>query len=230
MAEKEIQNTTQQVDDSKVFYINTIGSCSRAYVEILYPKKMGFNELLGLSYKSRTLETDIAVFEIEMHDSAKNWHRSIKIVPKVPMIVRQWGQGSCNHNSIYDNVWLLQPQKEPEEVEIKNEIKEVDEDKYHKKIVINFVEFNGENIEISKEVIEATPIISSLELTITVTKDKVIISGDTFNVRDVIKSLKFKWNGVKKVWERNGSDYDDIQLALEQKGVKVNVKDETLSQ
>ena len=229
MAETQNQNTNQQVDSSKVFYINSIGSCSRSYLEILYPKKVGFNELLGLSYKTRTIETDLAIFEIEMHDSSKNWHRQIKITPKVAMIVRQWGQGSCNHNSIFDNVYLLRPESEPEEVEIKNEIREVDEDKYHKKIIVNYVEFDNKKIELSKEVLEQTPIITKLELVITVEKDKVTISGDTYNVRDVIKALKFKWNGIKKWWERSGTDYDDVQMKLEEKGVKVIVRDETLS-
>ena len=215
-----------QIESSKVFYINSWGSCSRSYLEILYPKKVSYNQLLTLSNKTRTLEDEIAKYEIQYYDSRKNLHREIRIYPKTPLLVHKWGQGSCNPNSAFNEVWLLVPNGEPQQLEFKDEVREREDDKYAIKEIVRYVEYDGKKFEVSTEVLEKQVIETKLEVIITAKKDKVIVGGDTYNIRDLLKSLKFRWNGAQKIWERQGSDYDDVQLKLEEKGIKVTIKDE----
>ena len=213
------------VDSSKDFFINSYGGCSRSYLEIIYPKKISFNELLTMSNKTRTLTTDIAEFMIESNDSKKNWHRKITIKPKVAILVHKWGQGSCNPNSTFNEVWLLTLNNEPAQLEMKDEIRERDDGKYHIKEIIRYVEFDNKRFDIMSEILDKQIIESKIEITISVMPNKVIISGDTYNLRDIIKALKFRWDGASRTWQRNGSDYDDIQIELEQRGIKVNIKE-----
>ena len=205
------------------FEIFTWGSCRFGEVKILYPEAVNEEKLHALTRRSGRVELSFAVLEVENSDSSKNIKRKVKILPKTEIIVRYYGKASCSKS--FDEIYLIKINGEVEELSssIKQEITEVEEGKYKKEYLVRFLEYNGKKIEISREELKREVIPEKLEVIITTKDGKTIISGDTYQIRSLLKTLKFKWDGRQRVWYREGNDYGEIQLRLEGEGIKVIV-------
>ena len=58
---------------------------------------------------------------------------------------------------------------------------------------------------------------SGFKIYLRVRKDKLVVWGDTFNVRDTLKKLKLQWDPIEKVWytSANAITIDTLKSALE---------------
>ena len=96
---------------------------------------------------------------------------------------------------------------------------------------MRYIEFQGKELVIEKRVIDKQPIMEKLIIKAKVEGLKIIVYGDTYHVRDVLKALKFKWDWLNKVWYTECSDQDDLgytlielEARLKEKGVNLVIE------
>jgi len=145
------------------------------------------------------------------NDSRKNIKREIEIVKvNEPIIVRYFGNASCSES--FEDVYLvymdgdktkmkmLEPQIEYQEIENEREITVY---------AIKYVIHNGEKVIVSQKKIETRrkPMIS-----VKTENNMIYISGDTYNIRDKLKAMGFKWDPSTKTWYRESSETTIEQL------------------
>ena len=152
------------------------------------------------------------MLKVKNHDSRKNLHRDIEIVEvREPVVVMYYGNSSCSRS--FMEVWIIDKDG-AKQADIRSRTVVKENGKYRYTIQQLFVVYNGKEIVVREDVIEKQPIMEKLEVRARVDGNRIVVSGDTFHVRDVLKALKFRWDWKTKTWYTECADEADIGLSL----------------
>jgi hypothetical protein len=177
------------------FKIETWGSCVRKYLDLLYPIKL---PLSTITNKSGVVETEWFTINVDNYDSRKNTNREVTFLSvKQPIILRYHGSLSCSKS--FDIVYLVDEKLNFTELEIKTEVRTETDAKFTTVKEIRYVvnPVNNERIVLGeKEVKKAKRF---YEVKVKVENGVTIVTGDTFEIKDVLKEL-LRWDPVKKAW------------------------------
>jgi hypothetical protein len=181
----------------KEFEIFSWGSCRRTYVEMLYPRKLNFEWITGRSGISRT---EWFVLDVINNDSRKNVNRKFTFVDVFqPIIVYYHGALSCSRS--FEVVYLVEKKGGSitfTELPIQREVVTEHTGKYSVVSEISYIEYAGERIVLRKKELSKEKVVYVVNIKID--KDKIIVSGDTYEIRDLLKSMRFKWDPNLKAW------------------------------
>jgi hypothetical protein len=178
------------------FQIETWGSCVRKYLDMLYPIKL---PLSTITSKSGVVETEWFTINVDNHDSRKNMNREVAFMSvKQPIILRYHGSLSCSKT--FDTVYFVDEKLSFSELEIKKEVRTETDTKFTtvKEIYYVINPLNNERIILGER--EIKRIKRFYEVKIKVENGITIVTGDTFNVKDVLKELRLRWDPERKAW------------------------------
>ena len=178
------------------FKIETWGSCVRKYLDMLYPIKLPLSTITG---KSGVVETEWFTINVDNYDSRKNMNREVEFVSiRQPIILRYHGSLSCSKS--FDIVYLVDEKGNFTELEIKKEVKTVTDAKFTTVKEIYYVvnPINNERIILNEREVERVK--RFYEVKIEVKNGMTVVTGDTFEIKDVLKELKLQWNPTLKAW------------------------------
>ena len=179
------------------FKIWTWGSCGRSNVFMVYPERM---DLAWITGRSGTVKTEWFVLDVVNMDSRKNMNRELTFLDVFqPIVIYHFGSYSCSKD--FEAVYLMEKKggsitiKElPIEVETKTETI----GRFATLYEIKYVVYSGEKIVLRQREIGKRKL--AYVVNIKVVNDKIVISGDTYEVREVLKRMGFRWNPNDKTW------------------------------
>lgn len=177
--------------------IFTWGSCRYGYADVLYPNYVRLT-LLTSRPGEHTVDTEHFVLRYNNRDSRKNMHRCVEIVPKSRIVVRYYGAQSCNPKSRFDEVYLLEPGKEPALLDVKSEVVTVESGNYIVEKCADYVVVDGKKLVVKE--VEVSRRRTKLVLYVKRVNGFIEVSGDTYNVKDILKQHGFRWDAGRKVW------------------------------
>ena len=164
---------------------------------MLRPVKLSFS---AITRHSGTVKTDWFTINVVNDDSRKNMEREITFVDVFqPIIIRHYGAYSCSQS--FDHVYLLEKRDNdilmselPIQVETKTEVQ-------GRLLVvkeIQFVEYAGQRIVLSEKQVSKTK--TAYVVNLKVQGDKIIVTGDTYEIREELKRLGLRWDPNSKAW------------------------------
>jgi hypothetical protein len=179
------------------FKIWTWGSCGRSNVFMVYPEKL---DLAWVTNRTGTVKTEWFVLDVVNMDSRKNFNREFTFLDIFqPILIYHFGSYSCSKD--FEAVYLITKEggniviKElPIEVETKTETM----GRFATLYEIKYVVYSGEKIVLRQREIGKRKL--AYVVNIKVVNDKIVISGDTYEVREVLKRMGFRWNPNDKTW------------------------------
>lgn len=177
--------------------IFTWGSCRFGYADVLYPT---YTRLVSLTSRpgEHVVDTEHFVLRYRNSDSRKNMHRSVEIEPKTRIVVRYHGARSCNPKSRFDEVYLLEPGKEPALLEVRSEVVTAENGRYIVEKRVDYVVVDGRKLVVNE--VELSKRKAKLVLYVKRVNGVVEVCGDTYNVKDILKQHGFRWDATRKVW------------------------------
>jgi hypothetical protein len=179
------------------FEIFSWGSCRRTYVEMLYPRKLNFEWVTGRSGISKT---EWFVLDVINDDSRKNVNRKFTFVDVFqPIIVYYHGFLSCSRS--FEVVYLVEKKGGGitfTELPIQREVVTEHTGKYSVVNEISYIEYGGERIVLKKRELSKEKVVYVVN--IKVVNDRIVVTGDTYEIRDLLKSMRFKWDPNLKAW------------------------------
>jgi hypothetical protein len=195
------------------FGIWTWGSCRRSFVEMVYPRKLDFT---WVTNRTGTVRTEWFVIDVINEDSRKNLHRKFTFVDVFqPIIIYHHGAYSCSKP--FRAVYLVEKGREGivlRELPIQHEVVTESINRYQILYEVGYVVYGGEKIVVKKIEISKKKVVYFIK--VKVEADKIIVSGDTYEVRDTLKRLGFKWNPNDKTWVAPASvGVDFVRAELE---------------
>jgi hypothetical protein len=163
---------------------------------MLYPIKL---PLSSITNKSGVVETEWFTIDVANMDSRKNMNREITFISvKQPIILRHHGSLSCSKS--FDVVYLVDEKLNFTELEIKKEVKTETDAKFttvkETYYVVNPI--NNERIVLGERDVERLK--RFYEVKVEVKNGLTVVTGDTFNIKDVLKELKLKWDPAQRAW------------------------------
>jgi hypothetical protein len=179
------------------FKIWTWGSCGRSNVFMVYPEKL---DLAWVTGRTGTVKTDWFVLDVVNMDSRKNMNRELTFLDVFqPIIIYHFGALSCSKD--FEAVYVIAKEggsitiKElPIEVETKTEVA----GRFATLHEIKYVVYNGEKIVLKQREIGKKKL--AYVVNVKTVGNKIVVSGDTFEVKDVLKRMGFRWDPSSKVW------------------------------
>jgi hypothetical protein len=181
----------------KEFEIYTWGSCRYSYVHMIYPQMLNFE---WVTNKSGIMRTEWFVLDVVNDDSRKNLNRKFTFVDiNQPIIIYHHGALSCSRP--FETVYLVEKEKGSvtfKELPILREVVTENVNKYSVIYEVSYVEYGGERIVLKKKELSKKKVVYAVN--IKVDKDKIVVSGDTYEVRELLKKMRFKWDPDRKVW------------------------------
>jgi hypothetical protein len=178
------------------FKIETWGSCVRKYLDMLFPVKLPLSSITG---RSGVVETEWFTINVDNYDSRKNMNREVIFTSiKQPIILRYHGSLSCSKS--FDVVYLVDEKGNFTELEIKKEVKTEADVKFTtvKEIYYIVNPINNERIVLGERNVERLK--RFYEVKVEVKNGLTVVTGDTFNIKDVLKELKLKWDPAQRAW------------------------------
>ena len=179
------------------FRLWTWGSCGKGYLDMLYPVRLPLSRVTN---HSGTVKTDWFVIDVVNEDSRKNMHRDVTFLDLFqPIVVRHHGAYSCSQS--FDNIYLLEKKDNSivvTELPIKTET--VTETQGRLLVVreIRFVEYAGQKIVLSEREVSKTK--TAYVVSVKTVNDKIIVTGDTYEIREVLKKLGLRWDPNMRTW------------------------------
>jgi len=179
------------------FKIWTWGSCGRSSVFMVHPTRM---DLAWVTNRTGTVKTEWFVLEVANMDSGKNMNREITFLDAFqPVVIYHFGSYSCSRD--FEAVYLITKEggnitiKElPIEVETKTDTVGRIATLYE----IKYVTYNNQRIVLKQREIGKRKL--AYVVNIKVVNNKIVVSGDTFDVKDLLKRMGFRWNPSDKTW------------------------------
>ncbi|MCC5989988.1 MAG: hypothetical protein LM558_00565 [Thermosphaera sp.] len=179
------------------FKIWTWGSCGRSNVFMVYPEKL---DLAWVTNRTGTVKTEWFVLDVVNMDSRKNMNRELTFLDVFqPIVIYHFGSYSCSRD--FEAVYLITKEggsiviKElPIEVETKTETM----GRFATLYEIKYVVYNGEKIVLKQREIGKRKL--AYIVNIKVVNDRIVVSGDTFEIKEVLKRLGFRWNPSDRTW------------------------------
>jgi hypothetical protein len=203
------------------FKIWTWGSCGRSNVFMVHPTKM---DLAWVTGRSGTVKTEWFVLDVVNMDSRKNMNRELTFLDVFqPIVLYHFGAHSCSKD--FEAVYLIAKEggniaiKElPVEVETKTDTV----GRFATLYEIKYIVYNGEKIVLKQREIGKKKL--AYVVSLKVVNDKIVVSGDTFEIKEVLKKMGFRWNPSDKTWIAPASIGVDIVKAELEKIPEVLVK------
>ena len=187
----------------------TWGSFRRVYAEILYPERVDLTKLGG-GHGEYVYDSEFFTITIHAHDSSKNMNREVTIKPKANVLVRVYGSLSASRK--FDKVYVLRPGREPEAVDVTPKIVKTVDDKFEVTKEIGVANIGDHEVVVFERIVERRKLYYELKLK----KDnnRVYISGDTYDVRDELKKLKFRFDPATRAWYIDNVSVEDVEVTL----------------
>jgi hypothetical protein len=208
-------NQTQTQTPTPSFKIFTWGRFRYGDLEVIYPRKISLAKLTNRRGEN-VLETDLFTVKYRNNDSNRNLDREVEFTSvKQSLLVRYRGARSATKR--FDEVYLIMQDGDKviaQQLEIKERTFEAEVGKYKVTYLEKYVEFEGNEIRLETVRIGSEVIKSKLTVRIYRENGKVIASGDTYNVKEILKSLGFKWDPMKKVWYNDKADATEVKAVL----------------
>jgi hypothetical protein len=195
------------------FKIWTWGSCGRSNVFMVYPEKL---DLAWVTGKTGTVKTEWFVLDVVNMDSRKNMNRELTFLDVFqPIVIYHFGSYSCSRD--FEVVYLIAKEggsitiKElPIEVETKTETI----GRFATLYEIKYVVYGGQKIVLRQKEIGKKKL--AYVVSLKVVNNKIVVSGDTFEVKDVLKRMGFRWDPSNKVWTAPASiGVENVKAELE---------------
>jgi hypothetical protein len=179
------------------FELSTWGSCRRRYLDLIHPVRLS---LSTITRHSGTIRTDWFVIDVINMDSNRNMNREVTFIDVFqPIILYYHGALSCSKS--FERVYLITKEKGgitvqelPIQIETRTEtmgrllvVKEV-----------KFVEYAGERIVLGEREVSKTK--TAYVVSIKTVNDKVVVSGDTYEIRETLKRLGLRWDPNMRAW------------------------------
>jgi hypothetical protein len=189
------------------------GSCKRKNLFMVYPERLNIE---WITNRSGTVKTEWFVLDVVNMDSRKNVNREITFIDVFqPVVVYYHGALSCSKD--FEIVYLIAKEggniviKElPIEVETKTEVAGRIATLYE----IKYIVYNGEKIVLKQKEISKKKL--AYVVSLKVVNNKIVVSGDTFEVKDVLKRMGFRWDPSNKVWTAPASiGVENVKAELE---------------
>jgi hypothetical protein len=179
------------------FKIWTWGSCGRSNVFMVHPTRM---DLAWVTGRTGTVKTEWFVLDVINMDSRKNFNREFTFLDVFqPIVIYHFGSYSCSKD--FEAVYLITKEggsitiKElPIEVETKTETM----GRFATLYEIRYVVYNGQKIVLRQKEVGKKKL--AYVVNIKIVNDKIVVSGDTYEVRDTLKRLGFRWNPSDRTW------------------------------
>jgi hypothetical protein len=204
------------------FKIWTWGSCGRSNVFMVHPTRM---DLAWVTGRTGTVKTEWFVLDVINMDSRKNFNREFTFLDVFqPIVIYHFGSYSCSKD--FEAVYLIAKEgnnivikESPIEVETKTETM----GRFATLYEIRYVVYNGQKIVLRQKEIGKKKL--AYVVSIKVVGNKIVVSGDTFEVKDVLKRMGFRWNPSDKTWIAPASIGVDVVKAELEKIPEVVVKE-----
>jgi hypothetical protein len=179
------------------FKIWTWGSCGRSNVFMIYPERM---DLAWITNRSGTVKTEWFVLDVINMDSRKNFNREFTFLDVFqPIVIYHFGSYSCSKD--FEAVYLIAKEgnnivikESPIEVETKTETI----GRFATLYEIKYVTYNNQRIVLRQKEVGKKKL--AYVVSIKTVGNRIIVSGDTFEVKDVLKRMGFRWDPSNKVW------------------------------
>jgi len=199
--------------------IDTWGSCHRSYVEILHPKRLDLTVLTSRRGEHEVEITGICKIKYENRDSSKNLHRYVEVVDVYApyIVVRNWGALSCSRS--FDKTYKVFKDGDSvkfEELEQKEEVAVVEDGKFRIRVRKVYVEVGGQKIYVAEKELSREVCVDKLEVRIKTINGRVYVLGDTYHIKDKLKSLGYRWDPNVKAWYKS-DNVNNVKEELEKK-------------
>ena len=211
------------VNNVPEFKIATWGHFVWNELFIVYPIKMDLKRVTNREGKHR-IENEYFTIEYENNDSRKNLHRVIRFIEvKTPIVLYSFG--SLSRTKTFETAYLLSPSGVTN-LEIKERTVERE---VGSSIVVyrqKYVEYNGNEVVVHEEEIGRKPAPGRARVVIEVKPGTMRVYGDTYPIKEILKSMNFEWRPREKVWEHANDPVLEKQLIekLQELGVIVEKK------
>jgi len=160
---------------------------------------------LPLKKGDKNVEIDIFGIKIVVNDESSRKNRKIHVfVPKNAVI-------AIISESATSGGWKGFKLNGPGEIvaEIAENVTENGNKRIIKRIKTYYYQNNAINVKIplkSENVSVQTELISKPQIVVNKLSDRILITGDTYQIREKLKALGFKWDALKKAWYTENSD------------------------
>jgi len=173
------------------------GSCKRKNLFMVYPERLNIE---WITNRSGTVKTEWFILDVNNMDSRKNVNREITFVDVFrPVVVYYHGALSCSKD--FEAVYVVKKEKgniSIKELPIEVETKTETMGRFATLYEIKYVIYNGEKIVLKQREISKKKL--AYIVNIKVVNGRIVVSGDTFEIKEELKRLGFKWDPSNKVW------------------------------
>lgn len=191
---------------------------------IVHPIKMDLKRATEKEGR-HIIKNEYFTIEYENNDSRKNLHRVIRFIEvKTPIVIYTYG--SLSRTKTFETAYLITPHGDVSELEIKEKMAERE---VGSSIVVyrqKYVVFNGNEVVVHEEEIGRKPAPGRTKVVIEVKPGVMKVYGDTYPIKEILKSMNFEWRPNEKVWEHSNDPVLEKQLIekLQELGVIVEKK------
>jgi hypothetical protein len=179
------------------FKIWTWGSCGRSNVFMVYPERM---DLAWVTNRTGTVKTEWFVLDVVNMDSRKNFNREFTFLDIFqPILIYHFGSYSCSKD--FEAVYLVEKKGGSitiKELPIKVETRTETIGRFATLYEIRYVVYNDQRIVLRQKEIGKKKL--AYVVNVKISNDKIIVSGDTYEIRDTLKRLGFRWNPSDRTW------------------------------
>jgi hypothetical protein len=179
---------------------------------MLHPVKLDLRTITG---KSGTIKTDWFVLDVVNMDSSKNLNREITFLDvHKPIIIHHYGAHSCSRD--FEAVYLVTKENGnvvAKELPIQRETRTENTGRFIAVYEVAFIEYNGERIVLREKEVSKSKTVYTVS--VKVEGDKTVVSGDTFEIRDMLKRLGLRWDGARRVWVAPATIAETVKAELE---------------
>jgi hypothetical protein len=195
------------------FEIWSWGSCKRKNLFMVYPERLNIE---WITNKSGTVKTEWFILDVVNMDSRKNVNREITFVDIFqPIVVYYFGALSCSKD--FEMVYLITKEKggiTVQELPIQIETRTETMGRFATLYEIRYITYNNQRIVLRQKEIGRKKL--AYVVNIKVVGNKIVVSGDTFEVKDVLKRMGFRWNPSDKMWVASATiGVDAVKAELE---------------
>jgi len=204
----------------------SFGQYDLSYLILSNDKRIDPRKLANRVRKGTTVKSELnmdgfrVIVEIENNSSRKNSHYTVRVlgIEPTPEYVIYVGERRTSGN-FYRDVKIYRDGKEYK-AELLKEIRDVTKENgryiYHYREHITYVQVGNRKhvIDVEKEFV-GKDIIGKPHVTIVITDARIEATGDTYHVKDVLKSLGFRWNGLEKVWYKEETGENVVNMVVE---------------
>jgi len=207
--------------DSIRLSLFTWGSFRRGYADIVYPERVSLASI-GSRRGVYKAEFPFAEVTVDVQDSSRNMRRTVTVKPRSLVIVRYYGAHSASY--AFNEVYVLRPGAEPERADVVVKVVKEPSGKYVVEKHVHTITLEGRELPVHVEVRDKVKV--KFDVEVEEKGGKILVKGDTWEIKDRLKTQGFKWDPGARAWYATGMSVSEVVEALKViEGVNiVNVK------